>query len=85
VAATTLGRPGGRCARVIVFRWIVGVLGALFAIGALFSFAVYISFSVDLWLRRARHLRQWLGIVFLLWFNVEVWGRVVVTIVRWNH
>ena len=66
-----------------VFRWIVGVLSVLFGAGALFSFVVFIAFEAELWLNRARHLRHWLWLVLLLWFNVEVWGRVIYTIIHW--
>jgi hypothetical protein len=68
-----------------VFRWIVGILGALFAIGAVASFALYISFDAHVWLERARKFRRWVYLVALLWFNVEVWGRVIYTIVRWGR
>ncbi len=67
-----------------VFRWIVGVLSAFFAIGAIASFALYISFEAHVWLERARRMRRWLFLVALLWFNVEVWGRVILTLVRWK-
>ena len=69
---------------MVVFRWIVGVLGALFAVGATFSFAVSIAFDAKVWLDRARHLRHWLWLVLLFWFNVEVWGRVIYTFVHWS-
>lgn len=66
-----------------VFRWILGVLGAFLAVGALFSFAISIAFGATLWLERARSLRHWLWLALLLWFNVEVWGRVAYTIIHW--
>jgi hypothetical protein len=69
---------------MIVFRWIVGILGAFFAVGALFSFVVYIAFEAQLWLERARRLRHWLWLLLLLWFNIEVWGSVLRTIIRWS-
>ena len=67
-----------------VFRWIAGVLAVLFAFAATASFALHISFSAHVWLERARRFRRWLLLVALLWFNVEVWGRVIITIVRWK-
>jgi hypothetical protein len=70
---------------VIVFRWISGVLGAVFAASALFSFVLHIASDSGIWLRRARRMRHWLWLVLLLWFNVEVWGRVLLTIIRWNR
>ena len=69
---------------MIVFRWVMGVLGAFFAAGALFGFVLFIAFDSNLWLERARRMRHWLWLVALLWFNVEVWGRVVITLVRWK-
>jgi hypothetical protein len=69
---------------LIVFRWIVGVLGALLAIAALLSFALHVAEDSKVWLGRARHLGHWLWLALLLWFNVEVWGRVVYTIVHWK-
>jgi hypothetical protein len=68
---------------VIVFRWIVGIASVLFAIGSLLSLAINIAENADLWLRRARRFRHWLWLALLLWFNVEVWGRVVYTIYHW--
>lgn len=67
-----------------VFRWIVGVLGALFAAGSVLSFALFIAFDIAVWLDRARALRRSFVSVALLWFNVEVWGRVVWTLLHWN-
>jgi len=69
---------------MIVFRWIVGVLGAFFALGAAFGFVVFIAFEAKVWLERARSLRHWLWLTLLLWFNVEVWGRVLYTIIHWT-
>ncbi len=60
-----------------VFRWIIGVLAALMAVGALFGlFVLGVAFDSRLWLDRARRLRRWIWLAALLWFNVEVWGRV---------
>ena len=70
---------------MIVFRWIVGVFGALFAFGAVLSFALHIAFDSRIWLERARAMRHWLWLAALLWFNVEVWGRVILTIVHWKR
>jgi hypothetical protein len=67
-----------------VFRWIVGVIGAFFAIGATLSFGLFVAFDVQLWLQRARTFRHLLWVLLLFWFNVEVWGRVILTIWRWN-
>ena len=67
-----------------VFRWILGVLGALLAVGSIVSFVLFIAFDIAVWLERARALRRSFFSVALLWFNVEVWGRVVWTLWHWN-
>ena len=69
---------------MIVFRWIIGVLGAIFAVSAVFSFALSISSNAPIWLQRARRFRHWVWLVLLLWFNVEVWGRVAYTLIHWH-
>ena len=68
-----------------VFRWIIGVVTALMAIGALSSFAIFILADIPLWIERARRFRRWTWLAMLLWFNVEVWGRVIVTLVNWRR
>ena len=66
-----------------IFRWVVGSIALLFAAGSLGAFLVFLLADVEVWLRRARTLRRGLTLALLLWFNVEVWGRVVWTLVRW--
>ena len=68
-----------------IFRWIIGVFTGLMAIGALASFAVFILADISLWIERARRFRRWTWLGMLLWFNVEVWGRVIVTLVNWRR
>ena len=65
------------------FRWIIGVIAAVLAAGSLLSFVVFISSGIDVWVERARSLRRGTSAALLLWFNVEVWGSVVMTIIRW--
>ena len=67
-----------------VFRWIVGVIAALMAVGALSCFGIYIASNNEVFLRRARRFRRYVWLACLLWFNVEVWGRVIITIVHWK-
>ena len=66
-----------------IFRWIMGVLGAVFGAASLASLLLFLVLDVDVWLERARALRRAFFVVALLWFNVEVWGRVVWTLVHW--
>jgi hypothetical protein len=67
-----------------IFRWIIGVVWALLASGAVVSFAVNILADIPEWLVRARVLGRLAWAVTLFWFNIEVWGRVVYTLVHWN-
>lgn len=66
-----------------VFRWIIGVLSALLAAGSLLSFVLFIAFDINVWLERARSMRRGTYMALLLWFNVEVWGRVIWTLIHW--
>ncbi len=66
-----------------VFRWIIGVLSATLGAGALLSFLLFLALDINLWLERARALRRVTWLALLLWFNVEVWGRVIWTLVHW--
>jgi len=66
-----------------IFRWIIGVIAAFMASGALLSFVLFMAFDIPLWLERARVFRRWTVTALLFWFNVEVWGRVVWTLITW--
>ena len=68
---------------VTILRWAVGVVAALLALAVLFGFTISVVFDNDVWRGRTRRLRAWLGVVGLAWFNGEVWGRVVYTLVHW--
>ena len=46
----------------------------------IFYLGMPVSFSVEDFLAR---LSRWATIAILFWFNVEVWGRVVWTIITW--
>ena len=67
-----------------VFRWIIGSLSGLLAAAALFSFVIGIAFDNAVWHARARATRHALWLTALLWFNVEVWGRVLMALIRWR-
>ena len=60
-----------------IFRWIIGVIAALLAAGSLLSFGVFLIFDIKVWRKRARTLRRGLYGAGLVWFNVEVWERVI--------
>jgi len=66
-----------------IFRWIIGGLSALLAVGSLTSLALFLAFDIDIWLQRARSLRSGLYVALLFWFNTEVWGRVLWTLIHW--
>jgi hypothetical protein len=70
---------------MIVFRWVMGVFAVLFAIAGIGSFLIYLGSKLDHWLVRARRFRHWIWLAFGLWFNIEIWGSVVHTLVNWNH
>ncbi len=67
-----------------VFRWIIGVLGGVLAAGSVLSFVLFITLDIPVWLARARTLRRGVYTAALLWFNVEVWGRVIWTLAHWH-
>jgi hypothetical protein len=69
---------------VTVLRWSVGVLAALLALSVVFGFVVSVAFDNDVWRERTRRLRALLWVLALAWFNGEVWGRVVYTLVHWT-
>lgn len=68
-----------------VFRWIMGVLGGLFAAGWALSFLLYVLRDDDRLKELGARLRQYAILIGLAWFNIEVWGRVVWTIVTWGR
>ena len=68
---------------VTILRWMVGVVAALLAVAALFGFTISVVFDNEVWRERTRRIGAWFGVVALAWFNAEVWGRVVYTLVHW--
>ncbi len=66
-----------------VFRWIIGVTAGLLASGCALSFVLFMALDVNAWLDRARTLRRGTYLACLFWFNVEIWGRVLWTIIHW--
>ena len=69
---------------VTILRWIAAGIAVLLAVGALASFALYIAFEAKPALERAKQLGAWIRLLALAWFNVEIWGKVVYTIVTWR-
>ena len=66
-----------------IFRWIIGVISALLVGGSVLSFVLFMAFDINVWLDRARSLRRGAYMALLFWFNVEVWGRVIWTLIHW--
>jgi hypothetical protein len=66
-----------------IFRWIIGVLSAVLCLGSALSFVLYMAFDIPVWLDRTRTFRRGAYMALLFWFNVEIWGRVILTIIRW--
>jgi hypothetical protein len=69
---------------MIVFRWIIGVIGGLFAAGWIATVLIYVIRGDDAWKDLGTRLRRYTITIALFWINVEVWGRVIWTIVTWN-
>jgi hypothetical protein len=70
---------------MVVFRWVIGVFAGLCLLGGIVSFLIYILAEFGHWLVHARRFRHWLWLSFLLWFNVEIWGSVIRTVIHWNR
>jgi len=67
-----------------VFRWIMGLFGGMFAAGWAFTVVMYVLRGDDRFKELGQRLRHFTILIALFWFNLEVWGRVVWTIVTWN-
>lgn len=68
-----------------IFRWIMGVFGGLFAAGWIFTVLLYVLRDDDRLRDLGKRLRHFTILIGLAWFNIEVWGRVVYTIVTWGR
>jgi hypothetical protein len=66
-----------------VFRWIIGSIFALLAAGSVLSLVLFLALDIPIWLERSRSLRRGAYLGGLTWFNIEVWGRVVWTLIHW--
>ena len=69
---------------VDVLRWIAAGIGGLLILCATVSFALFIAFDAEHWKERASRFGAWVRLLALSWFNIEVWGRVVHTLVHWT-
>ena len=66
-----------------IIRWILGVLTALLGGGTALAFLLFIINGADEWLGLAKKLQRWVYAVVLLWFNIEIWRRVILVIIHW--
>ncbi|XVJ68659.1 MAG: hypothetical protein HEQ39_02670 [Rhizobacter sp.] len=66
-----------------VLRWILGGIFLLVLSGWLVTVLSFVVSGDDRWGELGLKLRRYCYLVGLFWFNTEVWGRVVLTIVRW--
>lgn len=67
-----------------VVRWILGSATGLFAVGWLLFFIVGLARDDQKQQAAAAKLRQWAQLIFMIWMNLEIWGRVVYTLWTWN-
>ncbi|MDP9043953.1 MAG: hypothetical protein M3O01_04025 [Pseudomonadota bacterium] len=68
---------------MVVFSWVMFGLSVLLAVSSLGAFLLFIFLDIPAWLERARSLRRGLYMALLLWFNVWVWGRVIMALIHW--
>lgn len=68
---------------MIVFRWIMGIITGLLASGAAGSMLIYMLNGDDRLGELSRRLGRLLGAAALFWFNLEIWGRVIWTLIHW--
>ena len=67
-----------------IFRWVLGAIAALLFTGSVFAFVIFITMDIPVWIERARSLKHGAYLACLLWFNVEVWGRVFWILLHWS-
>ena len=68
-----------------ILRWVIGVIAGGLAGGWLVTVLLYVANGDERFKELGTRLRQWVYTIALLWFNIEVWGRVIWTIVTWNR
>ena len=66
-----------------ILRWILGGFFLLFASGWVFTVASFVVSGDDRWGELGLRLRRYCYLLGLLWFNTEVWGRVLYTVFTW--
>ena len=66
-----------------IFRWIMGIIGGLALSGWLVVLLLYVVNGDDRFKDLGTRLRQLVFTIGLFWFNLEIWGRVIWTIIEW--
>ena len=66
-----------------IFRWIIGIFTLLFAAGGLLAFVIFVLSGTEEWLDLARRFRRWVFAAVLFWFNIEIWGSILRTLIHW--
>jgi hypothetical protein len=65
-----------------IFLWIAGVLFALMAIPAVFYFILYALRGDDVLQKRAVMFYRWAALIFLITFNIAIWGNIVISLLQ---
>ncbi|TMH26833.1 MAG: hypothetical protein E6H58_20585 [Betaproteobacteria bacterium] len=66
-----------------IFRWIIGIFTLLLAAGGLLAFVIFVLSGTEEWLDLARRFRRWVFAAVLFWFNIEIWGSILRTLIHW--
>lgn len=66
-----------------VFRWIMGVLAVGLLSISLLGVVMFMMRDEERWIEMAGQFRRLATVALLFWFNVEIWGRVVYTLINW--
>jgi len=66
-----------------IFRWIIGIFTLLLAAGGLLAFVIFVLSGTEEWLDLARRFRRWVFAAVFFWFNIEIWGSILRTLIHW--
>ena len=66
-----------------IFRWIMGIIAGLALSGWLVVLLLYVVNGDDRFKDLGTRLRQLVITIGLFWFNLEIWGRVIWTLIEW--
>ncbi len=66
-----------------IFRWIMGIIAGIALSGWLVVLLLYVVNGDERFKDLGIRLRQLVITIGLFWFNLEIWGRVIYTVVTW--